>query len=416
MVTERTLSNGIKVVMEMMPQVNSAALGIWVRTGAVNEDSSISGISHFTEHMMFKGTEKRSALQIASEIDSIGGQMNAMTGKEATCYYVKCMSSHLGESADVLVDMIENSLFDQTEMNRERKVICEEIKMDKDDPEDFCHDQLIDSMFKGSRLGNSITGTKTSLSGINHSVITDYVKKQYTRDSIVISAAGNFDPDSLCAYFETKFSCLGASKKQLRLEKAPYTPSYHSYKRDVKQAQICLATKAIKLNDSRAYAFQILNNIMGGSMSSRMFQNIREQKGLAYSIYTSFGDFSCDGYFEISAGVGRDNVRGAIRGIKEELDKLADSPVTQEELDSSREQLKSSYVFSQESTSARMHVNGKNYTLIGHAFNSDEVMNGFDSVTQADIEDVKQLICDFSTYSASVVSGSRVDIRSMMEA
>ncbi|MDD6154270.1 MAG: pitrilysin family protein [Eubacteriales bacterium] len=415
MISYRKLSNGVRVVMEEMPQVNSAALGIWVKTGAVNETEEISGISHFTEHMMFKGTPTRDALHISSDIDKIGGQMNAMTGKEATCYYVKCTSSHLKESADVLTDMLENSLFDQTEMNRERNVICEEIKMGEDDPEDYCHEKLINGMFKHSRLGNSIEGTPETLQGIDHDVMAKYVHDQYVRDSIAISVAGKFDPDEVCSYFEGKFSNMDQSKEELENEKdILYVPEADSYVKDVKQAQLCLAVPAINLKDPRSYSFQILNNIMGGSMSSRMFQNIREQKGLAYAIYTGFSAAIDSGYFEISAGVSPNNVKGTIDGIREELDRLRDTSVSQEELDSSREQLKASYIYSQESTAARMHVNGRNFLLEGHAFNYDEVMDGFNSVTVESVDEAKSLICDFSRYSAAVVSGEDIDIKGMM--
>jgi predicted Zn-dependent peptidase len=414
MIKTRKLSNGIRVIMEEMPGVQSIAIGIWMRTGAIDESAKNAGISHFVEHMMFKGTENRTAKEIAADIDRIGGQINAFTGKEATCYYVKSVSDNYKKAADVLVDMVENSLFDKKEMDRERKVICEEIKMTKDSPDDLAHDTLISQVFKGEALGNSIIGTPSSLKGITHNVITEYVREQYVRDSLVISAAGNFDCDDLCDYFSDKFSSLKQSKAPLELKHSEYEKTCRSLKKDIQQSHLCLGKPGVTLKNENSYVLQILNNILGGSMSSRLFQNIREEKGLAYSVFSSMGTFGNGGYFEIYAGVSHDKIRAAVEGIKEELDKLAAEPVTQDELDSSREQMKSGYVFSQESTSTRMVLNGKNYILIDKVFTPEEVIKGYDDVTIEKIEEVKNMICNFDDYSAVAVSNRKVDLRSIM--
>ena len=197
MIKTRTLSNGVRVIMEEMSQVQSIAIGIWVRAGAIDETDKNAGISHFVEHMMFKGTENRTAKDIAADIDRIGGQINAFTGKEATCYYVKSLSENYKEAADVLVDMLENSLFDKNEMDKERKVICEEIKMTKDQPDDLAHDTLIEQLFKGCPLGNSIIGTPTSLKRITHNVIRKYGDRQYVSDRIVVSVAGRVEEEDI---------------------------------------------------------------------------------------------------------------------------------------------------------------------------------------------------------------------------
>ena len=415
MVMTRVLPSGIRVVMEQIPYVQSVAFGIWVKAGACDEDAKYAGISHYIEHMMFKGTSHRTAREIAADIDKIGGQINAFTGKEATCYYVKAISSNYKKAADVIIDMLTDSLFDKKEMDKERQVICEEIKMTKDAPDDLAHDTITSMVFKGTPLGNSIIGTPTSLKRITRNVMQRYVSSEYTRDSIVISAAGNFDAEDLCGYLSDKFLNLTASKEKKECGGQPYRPSCKAITKDIEQSHLCLAVKGLPLGDDRYYAFSILNNIMGGSMSSRLFQNIREQKGLAYSVYSMTGSFQKDGYFNIYAGVGHDRVREAVRGIRHELAVLEEKGITAEELASSREQLKASYIFGQENVSGRMFKNGKNALLEAPILTAEEVISGFDSVTMEDIDSVKELICDFDNYSAVLVTKHKTDLKGIME-
>ena len=415
MISARKLSNGVRIVMEEMQHVNSVSCGIWVKTGSCDEEKKTGGISHFVEHMMFKGTPERDAFRISADIDRLGASMNAFTGKEATCFYVKAMSENYLRACDVLCDMLENALFDGAEMDRERHVIEEEIKMSKDDPEDVCHDTLGDGLFKGTPLGNSVIGTASNIRRVNHRIMAEYVERQYTRDSLCVSVAGRFDPDEVCDFFEKRFMNRGASKGQRKETKPLYEPFTKSVTRDINQAHICLGTESITLSDERSYAFQVLNGIMGGSMSSRLFQNIREKKGLAYTVYSGLVSYSAGGYFEIYAGVSMSNVGKAVSGIKEELDRLSCESVGDEELESAKTQMKATYAFSQESTSARMLVNGKNYLLAGKYYTPEEVLDGFNSVSVKAIDDIKESICDFSRYSAVVVSGRRTDIKGIMK-
>lgn len=415
MVITKQLDSKIRIVMEEIPYVQSVAIGIWVRTGAVDEDRKYSGISHFIEHMMFKGTENRSAKKIAGDIDRIGGQINAFTGKEATCYYVKAIYSNYKQAADVLVDMLSASLFAKEEMNKERQVICEEIKMTKDTPDELAHDTITSMIFKGGSLGKSIIGTPSSLNKITRSVMKKYFEEEYTRDNIVISVAGKFDPEDVCAYFSDKLLGLREKKETKETVNAVYQPSCKVITKDIEQSHICLATKGLRLSDDRYYAFAILNNIMGGSMSSRLFQNIREQKSLAYSVYSMAGYFKDDGYFNIYAGVSHDRIRDAVLGIRDELERLAEDGVTEEELQSSREQLKAAYIFGQENVSGRMFKNGKNVILNNPILTPEEVISGFDSVTLDDIDRVKSLICNFSDYSAVAVTSKKLDLKKIMK-
>jgi len=411
----RKLDCGVRVVMEIIPHVQSAAIGIWVKTGAVNETAKYAGVSHYIEHMMFKGTENRNARDIAADIDKIGGQMNAFTSKESTCYYVKVLKDNFEKGAEVLLDMLSNSLFDKTEMDKERQVICEEIKMIEDQPDDLAHDAVSEILFKGNPLGNSIIGTPSSLNRISRKVLTEYFDAQYTRDSIVVSVAGNINPDQVCAYLEDKFDKLRASKPVHENGYTPYEKKHKVIVKDIQQSHLCLATRAISLIDSRYYAFSVLNNVMGGSMSSRLFQNIREEKGLAYSVYSMLSCFSSDGYFNIYAGVSHDKIGAAIGGIREELEILGSQGITEEELSASREQLKSSYIFGQENVASRMFAIGKNLILLDRVFTPEEVLEGLNAVTMDDIEEVKKTLCDMSSYSAVAVTNKRINLKRMME-
>ncbi len=249
---------------------------------------------------------------------------------------------------------------------------------------------------------------------ISRNVIKDYFDKEYTRDHIVISVAGNFKPDDVCAYFDDKLTGLKESKPEKESTAAVYTPSCKVITKDIEQSHICLAVKGLPLNDDRYYAFSILNNIMGGSMSSRLFQNIREQKGLAYSVYSMAGSFKNDGYFNIYAGVSHDKIKAAILGIAEELALVSAHGVTEEELESSREQLKASYIFGQENVAGHMFKNGKNLLLGNPILTGEEVIAGFNAVTMEDIDKVKGLICDFENYSAAAVTRNKVNLKSFM--
>ena len=411
----RKLDCGGRVVMETIPHVQSAAIGIWVKTGAVNETAKYAGVSHYIEHMMFKGTENRNAREIAADIDKIGGQMNAFTSKESTCYYVKVLKDNFEKGAEVLLDMLSNSLFDKIEMDKERQVICEEIKMIEDQPDDLAHDVVGEILFKGNPLGNSIIGTPSSLNRISRKVLTEYFDTQYTRDSIVVSVAGNINPDQVCAYLEDKFDKLSASKPVHENGYTPYEKKHKVIVKDIQQSHLCLATRAISLIDPRYYAFSVLNNVMGGSMSSRLFQNIREEKGLAYSVYSMLSCFSSDGYFNIYAGVSHDKIGAAIGGIREELEILGSQGITEEELSASREQLKSSYIFGQENVASRMFAIGKNLILLDRVFTPEEVLEGLNAVTMDDIEEVKKTLCDMSSYSAVAVTNKRINLKRMME-
>ena len=415
MVTIKKLNCGTTVIMEKSERVQSAALGIWVRAGASDEWDEVSGVSHFIEHMMFKGTKNRTAKQIAEDVDKIGGVFNAFTGKEATCYYIKTLSSNICKGAEILLDMLTGSKFDQEEMDRERQVICEEIKMVKDTPDDDVYDTISELVAGGNPLGRSILGTPESLAGIDRSRLVDYRDQMYARDSIVVAVAGNFDEEAIEAIFEDRLTSLRDKKPKKEIQLKPYQQSFNVKVRDIEQTHICLATPGIALDDPRYYAFVLLNSIFGGSMSSRLFQNIREQKGLAYSVCSMNLFSSYWGFFSIYAGVSPEKAEEALDAIHYELDTLRKSGVTEEELAMAKEQMKSSYIFGLESVNSRMFSIGKNKLLLDRVYAEEEVLSSFDRVTREDIREVAEMIGDYSSYCGAAVTSRDFDLERIVK-
>jgi len=416
MMTEKKLNCGIRMAMEKIPYVQSAAVGIWVKAGSADEDDRINGISHYIEHMLFKGTDNRTAKQIAEDVDRIGGNINAFTGKEATCYYIKTLDSNLEKACDILIDMFLNSQFDETELDKERMVILEEMKMTEDTPDDLAHDLLFEQVFQGTPLERQIIGTEKSLAGITRQDIIDYIKKEYTRDNIVISLAGNFDEDYMCNYFEGRLSQLTATKPERTKSSRIYVPKFQTRVKDVEQSHICMGVPGIQLdNDDLYYPMVLLNNIMGGSMSSRLFQNIREEKGLAYSVYSGHTSYMDAGAYFIYAGINSNKIQEAIEGIACELQLLKREGVTADELAMAKEQSKSSYIFGLENVNSRMFANGKNILLLNEVREPQRVLAEIDAVTMDDMVRVAELICDMGQYCATLVTNRDVDLKAMID-
>ena len=414
MITNRKLNCGVRIIMEEIPYVQSVSVGIWVKAGSVDETTKNAGISHFIEHMFFKGTENRSAKKIAEDVDRIGGQINAFTGKEATCYYLKTLAGNIDQAADILIDMFMNSLFDKEEMDKEKRVVCEEIKMIEDSPEDDAHDIIAELVFKGNPLSKSIIGTPKSLNGIRQKDIKKYISEEYTRDNIVISVCGKIDQDKVCELFDSKLMGLNEAKQPKQFEEMEYQPSYKVKGKDIEQSHICMGLKGLKLDDERYYSLVLLNNIMGGSMSSRLFQSIREEKGLAYSVYSMASAFSNDGYFNIYAGVSHDKIKDAVLGIQQELKRLKSEGITTEELMTAKEQLKGSYIFSLENVNGRMFSIGKNMLLLNKFYTQEEVLSNIDIVTLDDIAEVSELITEMNQYSGVLIGREKVNLKKIM--
>lgn len=415
MIINKKLNCGVRIAMEEISYVQSVSVGIWVKAGSVDETAKNSGISHFIEHMLFKGTKNRSAKKIAEDVDKIGGQINAFTGKEATCYYLKTLANNIDKAADILIDMFINSRFDEDEMEKEKRVVCEEIKMIEDSPEDDAHDIISELVFKGNPLAKPIIGTPKSLQGITRNAIKKYISEEYTRDNIVISVCGSLNPDHVCELFDSKLMALNAEKTPKTFEETAYKPNYKVKIKDIEQSHICLGIKGLSLDDDRYYTLALLNNIMGGSMSSRLFQNIREEKGLAYSVYSMSSSFTKTGYFNIYAGVSHEKIREAVIGIQDELKRLKAEGVTLEELQTAKEQLKGSYIFSMENVNGRMFSIGKNMLLLNKVYTPEEVMASIDAVTPDDIREVSEMITDIHNYSGVLIGRNKVDLSKILQ-
>ncbi len=415
MIINKTLNNGIRIVMENLPFVQSVSIGIWVRAGSIDEGPATSGISHLIEHMLFKGTEKRSARKIAEDVDRIGGHMNAFTGKEATCYYIKTLENNLDKACEIIADMFLNSKFDPVELTKEKDVIYEEIKMIEDNPEDHAGDLLLEMVFRGTALERPVIGTREALETIDREAILGYIREEYTTDSIVISVAGNFDADHVCDFFNKAFSGTGTMKQKKQEATTAYEPSYHVRVKDVEQSHICMGVKGVPQEDPLYYPMILLNSIVGGSMSSRLFQNIREQKGLAYSVYSGSSSYVSDGIFSIYAGVSHAKVEDVIDAIGEELQLLESGGVGEEELAIAKEQMKSSYVFGLENVNNRMYANGKNTLLLSRLLTAEEIMGKIDEVSMEGLQMAGAKLTDMAQYSAALISSRDYDIQKKLK-
>ena len=390
MYKEYILKNNLTVIFEPLNHLKSVSFGVWIGSGARNETRKISGISHFIEHMVFKGTENRTAKDIACEIDRIGGEINAFTGKDCTCFYTKTLYSDLETAVDILSDMLLNPVFNPVHMETEKKVVTEEISMYEDDPEELVHDLLTEEMWNGVPLGYPILGTVESLESISRDDLLEYMSLFYVPDNCVISVVGNFEEEQLIELINKYF---GAWKSLGYCSLANEIPLFRAHfifrKKETEQTHLCIGFRGISLSDERIYALLVLNNIIGGGMSSRLFQNIREDLGLVYSIYSFPTSFRDCGMFTVYAATSPDKANKVIECIGTEINNLITNGITENELLLSKNQLKGNYCLSLDSTSGRMSAIGKSKTITGKVTDPEETLKKIDSIK---INDVLELI------------------------
>lgn len=414
MIKARKLLSGVTLVTEKLPEIQAAAIGIWVGAGSAYESPEISGISHFIEHMFFKGTKNRSFKNIAEDMDRLGAYYNAFTGKEYTCFHAKAISEAFPQTCEVLFDMIRNSLFDEDEMDKERRVIIEEMKMVEDTPDDIIIDHLSSNVMFGTDVANSIIGSRKSLKNIHRKDILKYIKKQYSKDSIVVAVAGNFNERLLVKQINECMDSFADSKKHCRATETVSKPRYTNKARDINQTHIALGIPTLSLASKNYYAQAIVNDVLGGSMSSRLFQNIREEKGLAYTVYSSPLAYAHNGMFFIYAGISLGREAAAVEGIAEELYRLGEKGLSEDELENVKQRLKASYIFGLERLESRMMRLGKNRLLLGRNYTEEQTMKEIEAVSLRDVNKFCEQIADIKKYSGVSISKNKLDIKALI--
>lgn len=401
------LSNGISVVMEQVSYVRSTSFGVYIKAGSVNETPEMAGISHFVEHMLFKGTKTRSAKQIAQEMADVGANINAYTSKEHTCYHVKVLDTHLELGIDIISDMIFNSKFEPEEIKKESKVIIEEISMYEDNPEDLLIANLNEAIWEKSLLSNSILGSRETVSSFKREDFIEYLNKFYVGENTVIALAGNFNKEEILKLIKDKFSKMPqGSKCKAITEKPIYIPSRVKTFKDIEQVHLNMCFEGIGIEKERT-PISILNAVFGGGMSSILFQKIREEQGLAYSIYSYSNSYSLNGTYNIYAGLNKDKLLDAIDIIQKEVILLKNNKIPEEKILTTKEQIKSSYIMGMESI-AQMRGNlGMKKLLLDKVESIDDMIKKIDAVNKSDVDNLIEEIFDMSKLSISIVG--RVD-------
>ncbi len=380
------LPNGLVVLTEHMEHLRSVSMGLWIKTGSRDERPEVNGISHFVEHMVFKGTTSRTAQRIAREVDAIGGNLDAFTSKETVCFSVKVLDEHVDKALDVLSDLILNPVFATADILRERDVILEEIKMDEDNPDTLVHETFVQNLWKNHPLGRPILGTKETVSQFDQPALLDYYRGRFLGGNGVFSAAGNLEHEAMIAMVVEKLATMPAGRVDSVAERPQtHAPITLRKKKSLEQVQLCLGVPGPQTNDDRRYTAFILNTILGGGMSSRLFQTVREQRGLAYSIYSEPSSFRDTGSFCVYAGTSTKNAEQVIRLTVEEFHRLKTEPVAEEELRRAKDQLKGNLLLGLESSGARMSNLARQEMYFDHFFSVSEILEYVEGVTSEDI-------------------------------
>ena len=393
-VNKTILDNGIRILSKKIPHARSVSMGIWVNAGARDEAPSENGLSHFIEHMIFKGTKKRSALQIAKEFDSIGGNSNAFTTMENTCYHAKVMDTHLDTMVDILSDIFLCSAFESIEVEKERTVIVQEIAMTEDAPEEYIHTLSGHTYWGDNPLGQSILGPRENILSFDAETIRNFFSRLYQPEHILISIAGNVEHDHFVNLIRQQFESIKASN-DFPVRTTPIGRSKVAiYSRDIEQVHICLGTKGLSITDPGRYAFSLINTILGGNMSSRLFQEIRENRGLAYSVYSFISPHVDTGMFGVYGGVNSENDRETIDIILNEMLKVKEIPVDLTELQSAKEYTKGNLMLASESIDSQMVRLAQNEIHFGRHIPLQEVVDKIEEVKVDDIIDTASTFFD----------------------
>ena len=380
---------GIRVVTEYIPYVNSISIGVWIGSGSRYEDADNNGVAHFIEHIAFKGTKNRTAKKIAEDIEELGGQINAFTGKEATCFYVKMLDEHYDIGIDVLSDMLFNSNFLEQDIEKEKSVIQEEINMYEDSPEDLVADILSLAAWKDDPISYPILGLDKTIKGMNKGKILDYFNKTYVPDNMVISIAGNYNEKNLIDKLEEKFGQHETKNKfEASLTKPPVQSNILVKNKDIEQIHIALTFNGIELGNDRLYTLLVLNNYFGGGTSSRLFQRLREEEGYVYTIYSYPSAYRNLGVFNVYFALNEQYIKNAIDLIYEEIDEILKNKLSSDIIRKSKEQLKGNYILGLESVSSRMFGMGKSELMFKKVYEPKEILDKIDEITDNDVNEL----------------------------
>ncbi len=387
---KETLPNGVRIVTEEIPHVRSVSIGIWVGAGSRDENEANNGIAHFIEHMMFKGTARRTPKEIAETLDAVGGQLNAFTSKEYTCYYAKVLDEYLDTAIDLLGDMFFNSLFLEQEVEKEKNVIIEEIKMYEDAPDELVHDIFASTMWRGHALGRPIIGTEQIIRGLTPDDIRDFINRFYTPDSLVVAVAGNIKHQDIVNKLRPVFGTVPKHGEKRNYTAPESHCLVHVKRKDTEQIHLCIGAPGLSMDDRDIYVLHVLNTILGGGISSRLFQEIREERGLAYSVFTYHNSYRDAGLFSIYAGLSRNNLNQVISLVGKELRDLRVNGITKAELSRAKEQLKGSLFLGLENVSNRMSRLGKSELCLNRVVTVEEAVERIKNVTVEDVVDLSR--------------------------
>ncbi len=410
MIKTKTLQNGVRVIVKQMDGLLSVTMGVLVGTGAAFETDEEDGISHFVEHMQFKGTDKHTAFGLSDAFDALGAQVNAFTGKDLTCYYAKSTSDHAKEAFALLAELFLRAQFPEEEMAREKGVVVEEINMDEDSPEDLCLDLLARAAYGNEGYGRNILGPVQNVEGFTRAQLFDYKKRRYCPENVVVSFAGNIDVSLAEELAEQYFSPMERGTFQKRVPKTEWKAGSLFKKKQIEQAHFAFAFPSVARDDPAYFATQVMNTILGGGMSSRLFKRVREELGLAYSVYSYTSHYQETGLFTVYAGVNPQKAEKAAGAIKEVLSDFGRKNVSEEEFLRGREQMKASTVFSQENTSSQMLLYGKSMLYKNEIFDFEKRMRDISALTHQDILDAIDKNFDFDKVAVSTVGNLKEPI------
>jgi predicted Zn-dependent peptidase len=397
------LDNGLRILTERMSQVRSISIGVWLTRGSRHETAERGGIAHFVEHMLFKGTATRTAEDIAQAIDSIGGQLDAFTAKEYASYYIKVLDEHLPLAIDILADIVRNPAFGAEDIEREKKVVLEEIKMVEDTPDDLVHELFTQGFWENHPLGRPILGTKETVESFNVDLLRSYFSNAYTARNLIVSAVGNLEHEQVRDLVAEKFGSVAESGESVGEQAPRVVPKILIRNKELEQSHLCLGVGSYPQNHDDRYSSYVLNTLLGGSMSSRLFQNVREKRGLAYAVFSGLSAYRDAGSFTIYAGCSNEAVGEVVDLVVEELRGVKNALVPDAELQRAKDHLKGSLMLSLENTASRMSHIARQEIYFDRQFGLDETLQGIERVTAADVQRVAADLFHNGSLAATVL-------------